>query len=122
MKAIVCAAAMLLASPAFAAHLDVIQSKIKPDCSVAQYVAIMNDFNSSWGRANGYHAEMAVPLQSDSFEAVFWLGRSANAAAFGKAWDTWRDALANPESVPAKLQARFDACTVQMSRRGYDIY
>ncbi len=48
---------------------------------------------------------MAVPLQSDSFEAVFRIGRSANAAAFGKAWDTWRDALANPNSVPTKLQA-----------------
>jgi len=53
---------------------------------------------------------------------MFWVGRSANAAAFGKAWDTWRDALAKADSVPAKLNARLAACSTNVSRSGFDSY
>ncbi|MFZ2508988.1 MAG: hypothetical protein WAW79_11025 [Steroidobacteraceae bacterium] len=51
-----------------------------------------------------------------------WLGRSANAATFGKAWDAWRDALSNPDSVPAKLWVRFLKCGVNLNRSGFDTY
>ena len=44
------------------------------------------------------------------------------AASFGKAWDTWRDAMSDPDSVAAKLQARLTQCDVNLARRGYDLY
>jgi hypothetical protein len=115
-------ATLLLPLTTFADHLDIIQLRLKEGCSVTQYVAIMKDFNDDWAKKYGYRAELAVPLQSDDLVTIVWVGRSANAAAFGQAWDVWRDALADPESLPAKLQARFDACAVDKSRRSYDVY
>jgi len=108
---------------ALADHMDVIQMTIGENCSVAQYVAIMKDFNEQWGADYGYAAELAVPLQSNDLVSVYWVGRSANAEAFGKAWDAWRDAQADPTSEAAKLQARFNACgESNEARRSYDVY
>ena len=116
-------AAMLLIMPmtAMADYLDVIEVKLNQGCTFSSYVAIAKDFNE-WGKANGYMAEVLMPVQRSSLDTVFWVGRTANAAAFGKAWDTWRDAQANPESVPAKLWTRFVACSVNVSRSGFDTY
>jgi len=112
----------MLPLPAPAGHLDVIQVKLKDTCSVEKYRAIAKDFNEQWGKANGYQAEVAVSLQSHDLASIFWLGRSANAEAFGKAWDSWRDALADPKSVAGKLSARFTACSENQARRSYDVY
>lgn len=34
----------------------------------------------------------------------------------------WRDGLSDPDSVPAQLWARFQDCSTNTSRTGYDIY
>jgi hypothetical protein len=90
-------------------------------CSVDQYMAIVKDFNE-WGEDYGYAAKIAFPVQSNNLTSMFWLGTSANAAAFGKAWDAWRDGLGDADSAPAKLAARFAACTENLGRRGYDVF
>lgn len=107
---------------AFADHIDVIEVKLHEGCSLSDYLAIKNDFNANWGSKNGYKAEVLVPIQSQNLVSLFWVGRSANAAAFGKAWDQWRTDLGKPDSVAAGLWARFEACGMNMSRRGYDVY
>ena len=103
-------------------HMDVIQVTLNEKCSVAKYVAIKNDFNKTWGKQNGYLAEVVVPIQSEDLQSVFWVGRTADAAGYGKAWDTWRDETANPKSIAGKLQERFNECSTNDSRRGYDVY
>ncbi len=45
-----------------------------------------------------------------SGDIIYWLGRSANAEVFGKAFDAWYSAMSDADSVPAKLMARFDEC------------
>jgi hypothetical protein len=115
--------AMLLAPLSAAAeHLDVIQAKLNEGCTVAQYAAIKNDFNEQWGKSHGYRAEIAVPVVSSDLTSVFWIGRSASAESFGKAWDAWRTELSDPKSVAAKLNQRFEKCTTDEARRGYDLY
>ena len=47
---------------------------------------------AEWGKGYGYRAEVANKVHHNDLTTLLWLGRSANAAAFGKAWDTWRDA------------------------------
>ncbi|MBT8099496.1 MAG: hypothetical protein KJO82_07080 [Gammaproteobacteria bacterium] len=121
MRKILIAVALLLPLQAIAEHMDVIEFKLQEGCSVSKYMAIVTDFNK-WGKSVGYNAKIAVPLQSHNLESWYWLGTSANAAAFGKAWDTWRDALSNAESDPAKLQARFAECSENLGRRSYDVY
>jgi hypothetical protein len=82
---------------------------------------VVKDFNE-WGKAHGYKAEVLVPLQRANLETLFLVGRSANSEVFGKAWDAWRDAQANADSVPAKLNARLDACSTSLNRSGMDTY
>ena len=106
---------------AFADHADVIEVQLNQGCSLAEYLKIKDDFNDQWGRKNGYRADVYVPIQSDNLVSLYWVGKSADAAAFGKAWDTWRNDLNKSGSVPAKLWARFQACSTNMSRNGYDV-
>lgn len=103
-------------------HLDVIYVTLQADCSLPEYLAIVEDFNK-WGEEYGYRTEIAVPIQSDSVGTLVWVGRSKNAEAFGRAWDAWRDAQADPESVPAKINARFEQCNEPFTvRKGFDTY
>lgn len=121
MRKILLAAFLLLPLNAVAEHMDVIEFKMIEGCSMGQYMAIVEDFNK-WGEDYGYQAKIAFPLQSNNLTSVYWLGTSANATAFGKAWDAWRDALGDADSVPAKLAARFAECSENLGRRGYDVF
>jgi hypothetical protein len=115
---------ILLLTPALASaeYLDVIKFKLTENCSFSEYLVIVQDFNTQWGQSNGYSSRVAMPLQDDDLGSMYWMGTTKNAAAFGAAWDTWRDALGDPESVPSKLWERFQVCSVNISRHGYDIY
>ena len=121
MKKMMLAALLCLPMAASADYMDVIEFKLLEGCSFEQYMEIVNDFNE-WGKEYGYSTQIAVPLQNENLESMYWLGTTKDAATFGKAWDTWRDALPDPESTPAKLWARFQACEVNLGRWGYDIY
>lgn len=114
--------AMLLSAPASANTLDVISSKLKPGCTFATYMGITKDFNDTLGKAHGYIAQLMLPVHGSDTSLVIWVGTTASAEAFNKAWDAWRTPLAKPNMTEAKLQARFDACTTQISRASYDTY
>ena len=122
MKKLIVAALLITPLPALADFMDVIEFELKEECSFSEYMEIVNDFNETWGKKHDYIAEIAVPLQSTNLVHMFWLGRTKDAETFGKAWDSWRDAQSDPDSVAAKLWARFQACESNLARRGYDIY
>jgi hypothetical protein len=122
LKKLLFIAALMLPAPAMASTLDVITSKFRDGCTFATYQGITKDFNETWGKAHGYNAQLMLPVHSEDTNVVVWVGTTASAQAFGSAWDIWRTALANPNSTEAKLQARFDACTRQISRASYDTY
>ena len=122
MRRLLMMAVLLMPISASAEHLDVIKAKLKEGCTLATYVAIKNDFNEQWGKSHGYQAQIAVPVQSSNLTSVYWTGRSASAEAYGKAWDAWRTELSDPKTVAAKLNERFEKCSTNQSRRGYDLY
>lgn len=123
MKRLLALALLVLPTAAYSAgHMDVIQVSLKEGCTVQKYTQLASDFNQSWGKAHGYMTEILVPLQSQDLTSVFWVGRTADAAAFGAAWDAWRDELTEEKSTAAKLQARIDECSANIARRSYDIY
>lgn len=111
-----------VSSAASADHLDVIEFKFNEGCGLDKFLEIVSDFNAQWGDANHYKAEVLAPIQSHNLESMYWIGRSADAAAFGKAWDTWRDELQDSNSTAARLWARLEECTTNLGRRSYDIY
>ena len=121
MTAALCAASAIFVAPASAEHWDVIAFEMTGKCTFPEYMEIVGDFNI-WGAQYGYSAKVAQPLQSDNLTTYFWVGSSANAAAFGAAWDAWRDDLADPKSTPSKLWARFQNCSTNMQRQSYDVY
>lgn len=114
---------LLLALPvtSVADHLDVIEFRLHESCDLASYLAIVKDFNE-WGKEYGYQATVLVPLQRATLDTMFWIGRSANAEAFGKAWDSWRDAQTDPDSTPAKIWARFAKCETNLNRSDFYTY
>ena len=116
--------AILLIAPisVLADHIDVIEVQLNEGCDVPEYVAIKDDFNEQWGSNNGYRSEVFVAIQSNNLTSIFWVGRSDNAEAFGKAWDQWRNDLTDPDSIASKLWARFLNCSTNVGRRGYDVY
>ena len=122
MRKILLMGLMFMPFAAFADHLDVIQLELKEGCSLADYRAIADDFNEQWGKKNAYRAEIAAPIQSHDMKSYYWLGRSADTASFGKAYDTWQKESADPDSVAGKLSARFAECSVAVGRRGYTLY
>lgn len=122
MRKILILAMLSLPIPVFADYLDVIQFELNEGCSFSEYMEIVNDFNEQWGKKHDYQSEVAVPLQSDNLVSMYWVGRTKDAATFGKAWDAWRDELEDPDSLASRLWARFEACETNMSRRGYDVY
>jgi|SRR5208282_3594203 len=115
-------AVLLVPICASADHLDVIQFKLKDGCTLETEVALKNDFNTQWGKSHGYIAEIASPVAGNDLASYYWIGRTANAEAFGKAWDTWRNELSDPKSAAAKLSERLGKCGANESRRSYDIY
>jgi hypothetical protein len=122
MKIFVLTLLLFIPMTASAEYMDVIESKMVDGCSSDKYLKIVKDFNKEWGMKNGYSAKVAMPLQSDNLESTFWLGTTKDAASFGKAWDAWRDAMSDSASVASKLQARLTQCSLNVSRRGYDLY
>jgi hypothetical protein len=123
MKKALLAAALLgfAAGPAHAEYWDVIGFQIKDTCSIGKYMTIVKDFNE-WGKSHGYAASVLTPVQDGDQAMMYWIGKTRNAAAFGAAWDAWRDGQADANSAPAKLQARFSACSTNKTRSGYDAW
>lgn len=122
MRTLLICAMTLLPFSAMSGHLDVIGFQMKDGCSVEQYLQAVRDFNENWGKDNGYHAEVVQPLQNDDLLTWYWLGRSADAQAFGKAWEQWVSDLENPDSVASGLWARFQECEDNVSRSSYIVH
>lgn len=122
MKKTIFALALLAPMAASAEYMDVIEVQLNEGCSFNQYMDIVSDFNSDWAEDMGYKARVAMPLQNSNLVSLYWLGTTKDAATFGKVWDAWRDGQSDSKSKPAKLWDRFQDCSVNVSRQGYDVY
>ena len=115
-------AILMLPTSLLADHIDVIEGQLNEGCSQQKYLAIVADFNEKWGKNNGYQTEILFPIQSNNMTSMFWVGRSANTATFGAAYDKWTEDLADPDSVASGLMERFNECSTTLGRRGYMSY
>ncbi len=122
MKRLILAAILALPATALATDfMEVIEFELQEGCSFSEYMGVVRDFNE-WAKDYGYRAEIAMPLHSSNLTSLYWMGRAADAATFGTAWDIWRDSQSDANSVPAKLQARFSKCSKNVARSSYDVY
>ena len=121
MKKLLAALLLLMPMASVADHYDVIEFKLKPTCSMTTYMAIVKEFNM-WAKDHGYQTEIAVKIHQADPGTHIWLGLSANAGAFGKAYDSWTAEVAKAGTVPSGLSKRFGECTELVNRRSYDAY
>jgi len=103
-------------------YLDVIGMKMTGACSMSQYLQAVKDFNEQWGQSHGYRSEILAPIQSEDVTVYYWVGRTASAEAFGKGLEEWNRGLTDPNSLSAKLMARFRECTTILSRSSFSTY
>jgi len=104
--------------PANAEHWDVIAMEMTGECTVAEYMEIVADFNE-WAEPRGYSAKLAIPTHSDNLDTYFWIGSSPDGATFGAAYDEWVSGLGDPDSGPSQLMARFSQCADNLQRTSY---
>jgi hypothetical protein len=117
-------ALMLAGLPMIASadYVDVIEFRLNQSCPLETQLQVARDFNAQWGEKLGYRAEILAPLEPRSLSSFYWVGRTKNAETFGRAWDTWRSEIRDPNSVAGRLLSRYNACATGISRRGYEIY
>jgi hypothetical protein len=119
MKKLMLLLVLALPTASHADYLDIISSKLNAGCTMEKYLQIVQDFRAQWADARGYKVEILFPAQSRDVNTFYWVGRIANAEAFGKGLDAWSAAQADENSGPAKLMARFRECSSSESRAGY---
>lgn len=122
MKKAICIVLLILPFGVFADHIDVIEGQLKDGCSTTKYMAIVKDFNEQWASKHDYRAEVLFPVYSNNLKSIYWLGRSANNAAFGAAFDQWNKDLMDKDSLATKLATRFAECSDNLGRRSYMTY
>lgn len=104
-----------------AAHMDVIAFQMTGECSFAEYMENVGNFNE-WAEPKGYSAQILMPLASDDLQTFFWVGTSADSATFGAAYDMWMKGLGDDDSTPSELMERFEECSTNVSRSSYLSY
>lgn len=122
MKKLMLLFALMFPLAAQADYIDVIAWKMTGKCTMEKYLQIVKDFNEQWAKPYGYRAEILAPQQSQDVHTFYWVGRIADAQAFGKGLDAWNAAQSDPNSLPSKLIARFSECVVNESRAGFKTY
>ena len=111
----------LCTSLAQADYLDVLAFKLKPACSLKDFI-VLNQQMNEWGKPYNLTGEVVVPVFSETPDGYAWVGRTPDASTFGKAWDAWRAGVISNEEPVSKLNARWTECTTVTSRRGFDSY
>ncbi|MBF7729153.1 hypothetical protein [Pseudomonas sp. N040] len=102
-------------------YLDVIDVKLKPACTLKDFIALNKEMNE-WGKPYNMTGEVVTSIFSDAPNSTAWVGRSPDATSFGKAWDAWRTARDKGEAPVSKLNARWVECTEILYRRAFDSY
>ena len=110
----------MLACPLIASadYIDVIEFKLKENCTMTKYMDIVKDFNALY-EPKGYKAEIMSPFYSSNLESFIWVGRTKDIETFGKGSNAYGNAAADANTAEGKLSARFRDCTTSIARRSY---
>ncbi len=100
-------------------YIDVITARLKDGCSLDKYLGVVEEFRGVMKtQAYKYTVEIAEPLLGPDLSVIFWVGREPNFATYGQESDRWEAAIAKTGTPEAKVNAKLDACTENVSRSG----
>jgi hypothetical protein len=109
----------LLAQAAQADYVDVIVNKMNPDCTMETYLGTVEEFRGVMtSQGYTYALEILAPVMGPDLGVVYWVGRTKDFATFGAEYTKWLAALENAGSPEAKVNARLNQCTTNVSRSG----
>jgi hypothetical protein len=121
MKLLISLVSICLFAPVVASadYLDVIATKLKDNCSLAEYNKVIEEFRGVMtSEKYSYSVEIAVPFTGPELDVVYWIGRTKDIATFGVENGRWDQALANAKSPEAKVNAKLEKCSVNVRRTG----
>jgi hypothetical protein len=121
MKLLISLVSICLFAPVVASadYLDVIATKLKDNCSLAEYNKVIEEFRGVMtSEKYSYSVEIAVPFTGPELDLVYWIGRTKDIATFGVENGRWDQALANAKSPEAKVNAKLEKCSVNVRRTG----
>lgn len=102
-----------------AEYVDVITNKMSDDCTMEQYLASVEEFRGVMtSQGYTYTVEILAPVTSPDLTNVFWVGRTKDLATFGAEYTKWLTALENAGSPEAKVNAKLNKCSTNVSRSG----
>ncbi len=108
------------AQTARADYVDVIVNRYVDGCTVQKYTPIVAEFHGVMkSQGYTYRTEISVPFYADNMDVLLWVGRVADIGVFGKENAKWQAATQNPSSPEAKVQAKLNGCTENVSRSAY---
>ena len=114
-------ALLLIVGPqtAQADYVDVITNKMSADCTMEQYLASVEEFRGVMtSQGYTYTVEILAPVTGADLSSVFWVGRTKDFATFGAEYTKWLAALGQEGSPEAKVNAKLNECSMNVSRSG----
>lgn len=112
---------LLIVGPqaAQADYVDVITNKLSADCTMEKYLANVEEFRGVMtSQGYTYTVEILAPVTSADLSNVFWVGRTKDLATFGAEYTKWLTALEQAGSPEAKVNAKLNKCSTNVSRSG----
>ena len=103
---------------ASADYIDAIHNEFVGTCTLEKYLPIVEEFRGVMkSQGYTYTVEIAQPLMGD-LTGIWWIGRTKDLATFGAEYTRWEKALASSGTPEAKVNAKLQACTRNVSRQG----
>lgn len=105
-------------SVAQADFIRVIGFKLKPACTIADFLVINVDMNQ-FSNEHGVTAEVMVPVFTDTPDAYAWTLRYKNSAAWGAGNDAFWLGVYSEDPIESKIYKRLMECAELLYSHGY---
>lgn len=96
----------------------VIGFKLKPACTIADFMVVNEDMNQ-FSNQHGVTAEVMVPVFSDTPDVYGWTLRYKNSAAWGAGNDAFWLGVYSEDPIETKVYKRLMECAELLYSHGY---
>ena len=105
-------------SAAQAGFIRLIAFKLKPACTIANFMVINKDMNQ-FSNEHGVSAEVMLPVFTDTPDVYIWKLRYKNAKAWGGGNDAFWLGVYAEDPIQTKVYTRLLECTEIIYSHGY---
>jgi hypothetical protein len=118
---VLAASLLLVSSIASAEYMHVVTFKLKPDCTRNEVGLVVYEAGQ-WGREMGLESRVAYPVYSGNPDENHWILSTRDSEAWGKAWNTWRNAIIAEDPLVTKINDAFEQCAERVRSEAFQVY